>query len=99
MTDQNKQNNLSADRKNAAISIANEFMSRATLGEALGQVSLNALVQLAQNKALEQGQQEVEKMTDEQVSQLLESLEATRTKTESVAEQVVDQVSQEQATT
>lgn len=100
MTDQNtesqgaesKESEISPERQNAAMIIANEFLSRATLGEALSQVSLNAVIQLAQNKALEQAQSEVEKLEDEQVSELIE---AANKKAEELAQEAVDQVKPE----
>jgi F0F1-type ATP synthase membrane subunit b/b' len=72
--------------------IANEFLSRATLGEALSQVSLNAIIQLSQNKALEQAKNEVEKLKDEQVSEIIE---AANKKAEELAQEAVDQVKPE----
>ncbi len=91
MTDQTQSNEqVSPERENAAVLLANEFLSRATVGEALGQISLNALVQLAQNQALEQGKQNVEKMSDEDVKDFLS--EATKKReelTEETAEAAV----------
>jgi hypothetical protein len=95
MTDQNNQNTesqteeVSTERQNATVIIANEFLSRATLGEALSQVSLNALIQLSQNKAFEQAKQQVAELKDDQVEELL--AEATK-KAEEVAEQAVNEV-------
>ena len=75
MTDQTQSNEqVSPERENAAVLLANEFLARATVGEALGQISLNALVQLAQNQALEQGKQNVEKMSDEEVEDFIASV-------------------------
>tara|TARA_R110001592_G_scaffold56531_3_gene172365 strand:+ start:1544 stop:1834 length:291 start_codon:yes stop_codon:yes gene_type:complete len=84
MTDENTQNsnsdqeNVSAEREQATVAIANEFLNRATVGEALSQVSLNAILQLAQNKALEQSREQVKEMSDEEVDKLLEELEKAR---------------------
>tara|TARA_B110000305_G_scaffold53469_1_gene58765 strand:+ start:1574 stop:1885 length:312 start_codon:yes stop_codon:yes gene_type:complete len=95
MTDQNNQNTesqteeVSTERQNATVIIANEFLSRATLGEALSQVSLNALIQLSQNKAFEQAKEKVAELKDDQVEELL--AEATK-KAEEVAEQAVNEV-------
>tara|TARA_R110002153_G_scaffold259968_1_gene419781 strand:- start:150 stop:461 length:312 start_codon:yes stop_codon:yes gene_type:complete len=95
MTDQNNQNTesqteeVSTERQNATVIIANEFLSRATLGEALSQVSLNALIQLSQNKAFDQAKQQVAELKDDQVEELL--AEATK-KAEEVAEQAVNEV-------
>jgi hypothetical protein len=95
MTDQNNQNTesqteeVSTERQNATVIIANEFLSRATLGEALSQVSLKALIQLSQNKAFEQAKEKVAELKDDQVEELL--AEATK-KAEEVAEQAVNEV-------
>ena len=103
MTDANNQNsnsseeNVSPERENASVALANEFLSRATLGEALSQVPLNAVLQLAQNRALTQGKEEVKNMTDEQVSELLETIEKNRQEAEAAAQQAVDQVNSETA--
>ena len=103
MTDENIQNsnssedNVSAERNQAAVAIANEFLSRATLGEALSQVSLNAVLQLAQNRALQQAKDEVKGMSDEQVIDLLQAVEQGRQEAESTAQQAVDEVTNETA--
>jgi hypothetical protein len=103
MTDENIQNsnssedNVSAERENAAVALANEFLSRATLGEALSQVSLNAIIQLAQSRALQQGKEEVKGMSDEQVSQLLQEVENAKEKAESAAASAVQDVTNEPA--
>jgi|11_taG_2_1085331.scaffolds.fasta_scaffold196452_1 hypothetical protein len=102
MTDQNTQNtesdnNVSPEREQAAVALANEFLGRATLGEALSQVSLNALIQLSQNKAIEQGREQVKEMTDDQIADLLQAIE--KAKTEDAANQAVDEVSEESAET
>lgn len=86
MTDENTQNsnsdeeNVSAEREKATVAIANEFLNRATVGEALSQVSLNAILQLAQNKALEQSRKQVEEMSDEEVDKFLQDIEEAREK-------------------
>jgi hypothetical protein len=103
MTDENIQNsnssedNVSAERNDAAVALANEFLSRATLGEALSQVSLNAILQLAQSRALQQGKEEVKGMSDEQVTELLETVQKSRQEAESTAQQAVDEVTNETA--
>ena len=103
MTDENiknsnsSQDNVSAERNQAAVAIANEFLSRATLGEALSQVSLNAVLQLAQNRALQQAKDEVKGMSDEQVTDLLQAVEQGRQEAESTAQQAVDEVTNETA--
>ena len=51
-TSQDSNDQAAKQREDAAVALANEFLGRATLGEALSQVSLNALIQLAQNRAL-----------------------------------------------
>lgn len=99
MTDQNpenkeqSENNVSQEREQAALTLANEFLNRATLGEALSQVSLSAVMQLVQNKAIEQGKNQVSEMTDDQVAELLQAVE--KAKTESAANEAVEEVSEE----
>lgn len=84
MTDQTQSNEqVSPERENAAVLLANEFLSRATVGEALGQISLNALVQISQNQAFEQGKQNVEKMSDKEVEDFIA---AAKKKSEELAE-------------
>ncbi|NBV57451.1 MAG: hypothetical protein EBR72_06585 [Bacteroidetes bacterium] len=98
MTDQNNQNTdekVSQEREDAVVALANEFLGRATLAEALSQVSLNAVLQLVQNQALTQGREQVKDMTDEQVSELLAAVE--KSKTENAANEAVEQVSEETA--
>jgi len=93
MTDENTQNsnsdeeNVSAEREKATVAIANEFLNRATVGEALSQVSLNAILQLAQNKALEQSRKQVEEMSDEEVDKFLQDIEEAREKAKAEAEE------------
>ena len=103
MTDENIQNsnssedNVSAERNDAAVALANEFLSRATLGEALSQVSLNAILQLAQSRALQQGKEQVEGMNDEEVSKLLEAVKTSKEQAEETAQQAVNEVTSETA--
>lgn len=103
MTDKNTQDSnsseskLSAERENAAVLIANDFLGRATLGEALSQVSLNAIVQLAQTRAMQQAKDEVEKLSDEQVDELLEQAKQQAQTANQTAQEAVDQVSNETA--
>jgi glycerol dehydrogenase-like iron-containing ADH family enzyme len=103
MTDENTQDSnsaesqLSPERENAAVLIANDFLGRATLGEALSQVSLNAVVQLAQNRAMQQAKDQVEKLTDEQVDELLEQAKKQAESTNQTAQEAVDEVSNETA--
>jgi hypothetical protein len=91
MTDENTQDSnsseskLSSERENAAVLIANDFLGRATLGEALSQVSLNAIVQL------------VEKLSDEQVDELLAEAKKQAEAANQTAQEAVDQVSNETA--
>tara|TARA_Y100000114_G_scaffold157285_1_gene188879 strand:- start:3972 stop:4295 length:324 start_codon:yes stop_codon:yes gene_type:complete len=98
MTDQNSENtqqsenNVSQEREQAAITLANEFLNRATLGEALAQVSLSAVMQLVQNKAIEQGKNQVSEMTDDQVNQFLDAVQ--KAQTESAADEAVEEVSE-----
>ena len=84
-------------REQAAIALANEFLNRATLGEALSQISLNALIQLSQSRAIEQGKEEIKNMNDQQVDDLLENIQNSKQQAESTAQQVVDEVTNETA--
>jgi hypothetical protein len=99
MTDQNpenkeqSENNVSQEREQAALTLANEFLNRATLSEALSQVSLSAVMQLVQNRAIEQGKNQVSEMTDDQVTELLQAVE--KAKTESAADEAVEEISEE----
>jgi len=92
MTDENTQDsnssedNVSPERENAAVLIANDFLSRATLGEALSQVSLNAVVQLAQSRALQQAKDQVKEMSDEDVAKLIDDVQAAREQADADAE-------------
>lgn len=98
MTDQNNQstdNQVSPEREDAVVALANEFLSRTTLAEALSQVSLNAVLQLVQNQAVAQGRKQVEEMNDDEVKSLLEAIE--KSKTENAANEAVEQVSEETA--
>jgi len=98
MTDEQKQTqNLSPERNDAQILVANQLLSRTNLAEALAQVSLNALIQLTQNKAMEQAKQQLEAMTDEEVAEFLENAKKQQEEAQNAAQQAVDQVSNEPA--
>ena len=98
MTDEQKQTqNLSPERKDAEIIVANQLLARTNLAEALAQVSLNALIQLTQNKAMEQAKQQLEAMTDEEVAEFLENAKKQQEEAQNAAQQAVDQVSNEPA--
>ena len=100
MTDEQKQTqNLSPERNDAQILVANQLLSRTNLAEALAQVSLNALIQLTQNKAMEQAKQQLEAMTDEEVAEFLENAKKQQEEAQNAAQQAVDQVSNEPAST
>jgi len=103
MTDENTQDsnstedNVSPERENASVAIANEFLSRATLGEALSQVSLNAVLQLAQARALQQARDQVKEMSDDEVSDLLDQVEKAREEAASNAESAAQELKAEEA--
>ena len=102
MTDENNTSQDSNDqaakqREDAAVALANEFLSRATLGEALSQVSLNALIQLSQNRALQQAREQVKDMGDQQVAELLQEIATAKQKTEDAAKSAVEEVTNETA--
>lgn len=96
-TSQDSNNQAAKQREDAAVALANEFLGRATLGEALSQVSLNALIQLSQNRALQQGREQVQDMSDEQVTELLQEIENTKQKAEAAADSAVEEVTNETA--
>jgi hypothetical protein len=86
-TNQETEKELSEDQRKASIMIANEFMSRATLGEALSQISFHALAQITQNKALSQAEEEVLKMSDEELTSFIRAAEKELEKAEKIAEE------------
>ena len=71
MTDENKTEAPSRDE--AITAMANQYLSNATLGEALSLVPFTTLVQLVQNQAMTQAQREVDGMTDEQVADVIKA--------------------------
>lgn len=90
---------LSPERKDAHILIANQLLARTNVAEALAQVSLNALIQLTQDKAMNQATSQVESMSDEEVEALLEEAKKQQKQAQETAQQAVDQVSNEPAST
>lgn len=115
MTEQNTQTsneNESDERNEAAIALANEFLSRATLGEALSQISLSAVLQLTQSRALQQAKDQVSEMDDNQVAELIQELASNQQQqqqaapkaqekedfqAQETAEQLLDQITSETA--
>lgn len=63
--------NLFKEREQISVTLANNFISNATLGEALMQVPLNNVIELVQKKALEQAKAKVEEMDDDQIRQII----------------------------
>lgn len=98
-TNQTEKQTVSPERQDAKILVANQLLSRTNLAEALAQVSLNALIQLTQNKAMDQAEQQLEAMTDEEVSEFLENAKKQQEEAQNAAQQAVDQVSNEPAST
>ena len=96
-TSQDSNDQAAKQREDAAVALANEFLSRATLGEALSQVSLNALIQLSQNRALQQGREQVQDMSEEKVTELLQEIAEAKQKAEAAADSAVEQVTTETA--
>ena len=96
-TSQDSNDQAAKQREDAAVALANEFLSRATLGEALSQVSLNALIQLSQNRALQQAREQVKDMSEEQVSELLQEIAAAKENAEAAATSAVEEVTNETA--
>ena len=73
MTDENKDNESNALKEQAVNTLANKYLSNATLGEALALVPFGTLVQLVQNQVLNQSNNEVGSMTEEQIKELINS--------------------------
>ena len=71
MTDENKTEAPSRDE--AITAMANQYLSNATLGEALSLLPFTTLVQLVQNQPMTQAQREVDGMTDEQVADVIKA--------------------------
>lgn len=94
-TPQDSNDTVSKQREDAAVALANQFLSRATIVEALSQVSLNSLIALSQSRALQQGRDQVKDMSDEQVAALL--AETDKEKADATASEAVDQVTNETA--
>jgi len=63
--------NVDPKQEEAVVALANQILARVNLSEALSLISLNAVLQLVQNKVLEQARTEVEKMDDDQIEDLL----------------------------
>lgn len=89
---ENQSQDLPPERHEASIALANDFLSRATLAEALSQVSLTAILQLTQAQAFQQGKEQVENMSDDEVSKLLQALKAKKESAESAAQNAVKDV-------
>jgi hypothetical protein len=63
--------NVDPKQEEAVVALANQILARVNLSEALSLISMNAVLQLVQNKVLEQARTEVEKMDDDQIEDLL----------------------------
>ncbi len=63
--------NVDPKQEEATVALANQILARVNLSEALSLISMNAVLQLVQNKVLEQARAEVEKMDDDQIEDLL----------------------------
>ena len=70
--------NLSQEREQISVTLANNFISNATLGEALMQVPLNNVIELVQKKALEQAKAKVEEMNDDQIREIIANSQAAQ---------------------
>lgn len=101
MTNENQtpEKTVSPERKDAQIVVANQLLSRTNLAEALAQISLNALIQLTQNKAMEQAVTQLEAMSDEEVSEFLENAKKQQEEAQKTAQEAVDEVNNEPAST
>lgn len=63
--------NVDPKQEEAVVALANQILARVNVSEALSLISMNAVLQLVQNKVLEQARTEVEKMDDDQIEDLL----------------------------
>jgi len=70
--------NLSQEREQISVTLANNFISNATLGEALMQVPLNNVIELVQKKALEQAKSKIEEMNDDQIREIIANSQAAQ---------------------
>lgn len=92
-----KQTKLETLKNEAATILANQFLSRATLAEALSQIPLNAVIKLCQNKALEQGKQQAEEMKEKELKEFIKDFEESQKQAEDAANSAVQEVSNETA--
>lgn len=68
-----KSNAISEEDKEKVIThIANDFLSRSTLVDALSAVPVNTLIQIVQNQAVTRAKESVEKLNNEEFNSLLE---------------------------
>ena len=70
--------NLSQEREQISVTQANNFISNATLGEALMQVPLNNVIELVQKKALEQAKAKIKEMNDDQIREIIANSQAAQ---------------------
>ena len=85
MTDEN-QNENGALKDQAVTALANQYLSNATLGEALSLVPFGTLVQLVQQQVLTQSQNEVGSMNEDQLKNLINASEQQPEASESDSE-------------
>ena len=91
--------NLSQEREQISVTLANNFISNATLGEALMQVPLNNVIELVQKKALEQAKAKVEEMDDDQIRQIIVNAQQAQQAQQAQEAQQNSEVSEEQKET
>lgn len=99
-TQSNSNSNVEQLRNQTAVALANEFLSRATLGEALSQVPLSSVIQLCQSRALDQGREQVKDMNQKEIENLLAEIEQSKAEAEAAqktAENAVKEVTSETA--
>ena len=70
--------NLFKEREQISVTLANNFISNATLGEALMQVPLNNVIELVQKKALEQAKAKIKEMNDDQIREIIANSQAAQ---------------------
>ena len=67
---------LSADQQNAITAIGNQMLGNVNIAEALSLIPLNQLINVVQQQVIQQAKTQVEKMSDEEVAEVLEQAQA-----------------------
>jgi hypothetical protein len=67
---------FSADQQNAITAIGNQMLGNVNISEALSLIPLNQLINVVQQQVIQQAKTQVEKMSDEEVAEVLEKAQA-----------------------